>query len=52
MRRLVVLRGMLPGGAGVAIGVLAALLLTRTLQAMLNDVKPTDRPCSSAPDWR
>ena len=42
VRRLVVTRGVVVSTIGVAIGVVAALLLTRTLQAMLNDVQPTD----------
>ena len=42
VRRLVALRGLVLGVLGVGIGVVGSLLLTRTLQAMLNDVKPTD----------
>ncbi len=42
VRRLVALRGLLLGTLGVATGAVGALLLTRTLQTMLNDVKPTD----------
>jgi len=42
VRRLIVLRGALVAAVGVAIGGAGALLLTRTLQSMLNDVKPTD----------
>jgi predicted permease len=42
VRRLVALRGLILGALGVGIGVVGSLLLTRTLQAMLNDVKPTD----------
>jgi macrolide transport system ATP-binding/permease protein len=29
-------------GAGIGIGAVASLLLTRVLESMLNDVKPTD----------
>jgi putative ABC transport system permease protein len=42
VRRLVVGRGLLLGGLGVAIGAGGALLLTRTVQALLNDVQATD----------
>jgi putative ABC transport system permease protein len=42
VRRLVVRRGLVLGALGVALGAGGALLLTRTLQALLNDVKPTD----------
>jgi len=42
VRRLVVGRGLLLGTVGVALGAAGALLLTRTLQALLDDVKPTD----------
>ncbi len=42
VRQLVVTRGAMTAAAGVALGSVAALLLTRTLQAMLHDVKPTD----------
>lgn len=42
VRALVVGRGALVALAGVAAGSLAALLLTRTLKMMLNDVTPTD----------
>ncbi len=42
VRRLVVGRGILVSLCGVALGAAGALALTRTLQAMLNDVKPTD----------
>jgi putative ABC transport system permease protein len=44
VRRLVVRRGLLLGTLGVALGAAGALLLTRTLQALLDDVKPTDPP--------
>jgi len=39
--RLVVFRGLQFGVLGVALGA-GAMLLTRTMQAMLSDVKPTD----------
>jgi ABC-type antimicrobial peptide transport system permease subunit len=42
VRRLIVRRGALVSIAGIAIGTVAGLLLTRLLQSMLNDVKPTD----------
>jgi putative ABC transport system permease protein len=42
VRRLVVRRGLMLGTMGVALGAAGALLLTRTLQALLDDVKPTD----------
>ena len=42
VQKLVIGRGALTALAGVAIGAVGALLLTRALQAMLNDVKPTD----------
>ncbi len=42
VRRLVAVRGLVLGAIGVGLGAAGALLLTRTLQAMLNDVKPTD----------
>ena len=42
VQKLVVGRGVLGAMAGVALGAFGAFLLTRTLQAMLNDVKPTD----------
>jgi putative ABC transport system permease protein len=42
VRRLVVRRGLVLGTVGVALGAAGALLLTRTLQALLDDVKPTD----------
>ncbi len=35
-------RGVLVAATGVAAATVAALLLTRTLQAMLNDVQPTE----------
>ena len=42
VRNLVVLRGLALAIAGVAIGSVAAFLLTSLLKTMLNDVKPTD----------
>ncbi len=42
VQRLVVGRGVIVSLCGVALGAAGALALTRTLQAMLNDVKPTD----------
>jgi putative ABC transport system permease protein len=42
VQQLVIGRGIVTAAAGVALGTVGALLLTRTLQAMLNDVKPTD----------
>jgi predicted permease len=42
VRRLIIRRGAVIAGAGIAIGCGAGLLLTRVLQSMLNDVKPTD----------
>lgn len=42
VRRLIVRRGAAVSAAGIAIGAVAALLLTRFIASMLNDVKPTD----------
>jgi predicted permease len=42
VRGLVLRRGIVLGAMGVAIGAGAALLLTRTMQALLTDVKPAD----------
>ncbi len=42
VRRLIVRRGAAVSLAGIAIGAAGGLLLTRLLQSMLNDVKPTD----------
>jgi putative ABC transport system permease protein len=42
VRRLVVGRGVLLSGLGIAGGAGGALLLTRTVQALLSDVRPTD----------
>jgi putative ABC transport system permease protein len=42
VQRLIVGRGARSALLGIAIGTVAALLLTRTLETMLNDVRPTD----------
>jgi predicted permease len=42
VQRLIVGRGALMAAAGIAIGCVAGLLLTRAMGSMLNDVKPTD----------
>jgi len=42
VRRLVLTRGLVLGTLGVGIGAGGALLLTRTMQALLTDVKPAD----------
>ena len=42
VRALVVRRGLVLGTLGIAIGAAAALLLTRTMQAILGNVKPGD----------
>ena len=42
VQRVVVGRGLIVASVGIGLGVLGSLLLTRTLQAMLNDVQPTD----------
>jgi putative ABC transport system permease protein len=42
VRALVVRRGLILGGLGIAIGAVAALVLTRTLQAVIGNVKPGD----------
>ena len=42
VQSLVVKRGGAVAAAGVALGALGALLLTQSLQSMLNDVRPTD----------
>src|SRR5216117_2667137 len=42
IRNLVVGRGLVLTTAGVALGAVGAWLLTGLMQAMLNDVKPTD----------
>jgi predicted permease len=42
VQRLIVKRGAITAAAGIAIGSVTGLLLTRLLGSMLNDVKPTD----------
>ena len=42
VRQLVLWRGLVLGGLGIGIGAAAAFLLTRTMQAVLGDVKPGD----------
>jgi predicted permease len=42
VQKLVVFRGLVVAAAGIAIGAAGAVLLTRSLQSMLNDVQPTD----------
>ena len=42
VQRLIVGRGAVVAATGVAIGAVSALLMTRALGTMLNDVKPTD----------
>jgi putative ABC transport system permease protein len=42
VQRLIIGRGARSALAGLAIGIVSALLLTRTLASMLNDVRPTD----------
>ena len=42
VRALVIRRGLVLGAAGVMFGALGALLLTRTLQALLTNVQPAD----------
>jgi ABC-type antimicrobial peptide transport system permease subunit len=42
VQRVVVGRGLIVASVGIALGVLGSLFLTRTLQAMLNEVQPTD----------
>ena len=42
VRRLIARRGAAVAGVGIAAGAVFALLLTRVLESMLNDVKPTD----------
>jgi len=42
VQKLVLGRGVIVAVIGIALGALGAFFLTRTLQAMLNDVKPTD----------
>jgi putative ABC transport system permease protein len=42
VQRLIIGRGARSAVVGIVIGIVSALLLTRTLSAMLNDVRPTD----------
>jgi putative ABC transport system permease protein len=42
VRRLIIRRGALVAAIGIGLGSLAGLALTRVLESMLNDVKPTD----------
>ena len=42
VRQLIMARGLMLGTLGVAIGAAGALLLTKTVEAMLSDVAPTD----------
>jgi ABC-type antimicrobial peptide transport system permease subunit len=42
VRRLIVRRGAIVAGTGIVIGAVAGMFLTRFLESMLNDVKPTD----------
>jgi ABC-type antimicrobial peptide transport system permease subunit len=42
VQRLIVGRGLVVAGIGVAIGLVVALVMTRALGTMLDDVKPTD----------
>ena len=42
VRALIVRRGMILGTLGIVLGACGALLLTRTVEAMLSDVAPTD----------
>jgi ABC-type antimicrobial peptide transport system permease subunit len=42
VRRLIVRRGATIAAVGIAIGLVASLMLTRLLASMLDDVKPTD----------
>ncbi len=42
VRRLIVQRGATVAAVGIAIGAVGGLALTRVLESMLNDVKPTD----------
>jgi predicted permease len=42
VQRLIIGRGARSAVAGIVIGIVSALLLTRTLGTMLNDVRPTD----------
>ena len=42
VQRLIVRRGAVMASIGIALGCVGGLLLTRVLESMLNDVKPTD----------
>jgi ABC-type antimicrobial peptide transport system permease subunit len=42
VQRLIIRRGALVASAGIALGLIASLFLTRLLGSMLNDVTPTD----------
>jgi ABC-type antimicrobial peptide transport system permease subunit len=42
VRRLIIRRGAVVAMTGIAIGAVAGFFLTRLLESMLNDVKPTD----------
>jgi putative ABC transport system permease protein len=42
VQKLVISRGIVVAVSGVALGLAGAILLTRTLQSMLNDVRPAD----------
>jgi predicted permease len=42
VRRLIVRRGAMVAASGIAIGAVAGVFLTRLIESMLNDVKPTD----------
>jgi ABC-type lipoprotein release transport system permease subunit len=42
VQRLIIGRGAKSAAAGIVIGIIGALLLTRTLETRLNDVRPTD----------
>jgi putative ABC transport system permease protein len=42
VRRLIVRRGAIVAAVGIALGSLGGLALTRVLESMLNDVRPTD----------
>jgi putative ABC transport system permease protein len=48
VQRMVLGRGTLVAVLGVALGIAGGVLLTRTLQGMLNDVKPLDLPVFAA----
>jgi ABC-type antimicrobial peptide transport system permease subunit len=46
--RLIVMRGLTLGAAGIVVGVAASLALTRTLASLLYEVKPNDSVTLSA----